>query len=204
MKMCLFTKQRIMRKLLTVIFIFGALLAYQCKTSETSLKDIIISHEEERIDKLVEQYKNEPPVTVTADSCERSAGGIHDFYSEGDYWWPDPDNPDGPYIQKDGQTNPDIFTAHRESMRRFSRIVGAFSSAYLLTNEDKYVRMALPHLNAWFVDTTTRMNPNMLYAQAIKGRTTGRGIGIIDALHLVEVARSVYKIQDSPAIEKMS
>ena len=31
------------------------------------------------------------------------------------------------------------------------------------------------------------MNPNLLYAQAISGRFTGRGIGIIDTLHLVEV-----------------
>ncbi len=34
------------------------------------------------------------------------------------------------------------------------------------------------------------MNPNLQYAQAIKGRFTGRGTGIIDTLHLVEVARA--------------
>ena len=34
------------------------------------------------------------------------------------------------------------------------------------------------------------MNPHMLYAQAIKGRVTGRGIGIIDTIHLVEVVRA--------------
>lgn len=32
------------------------------------------------------------PRTVTVNISERSAGGIHDFYSEGDYWWPDPEN----------------------------------------------------------------------------------------------------------------
>jgi hypothetical protein len=37
-----------------------------------------------------------PPVTVTASLCKRSAGGKNDFYSEGDYWWPDPANPTGP------------------------------------------------------------------------------------------------------------
>jgi len=26
------------------------------------------------------------PITVTAESSSRSAGGKHDFYSEGDYW----------------------------------------------------------------------------------------------------------------------
>jgi hypothetical protein len=27
----------------------------------------------------------EKPVTIIAFTCDRSAGGIHDFYSEGDY-----------------------------------------------------------------------------------------------------------------------
>ncbi|WP_205468198.1 alginate lyase family protein, partial [Raoultella ornithinolytica] len=36
----------------------------------------------------------------------------------------------------------------------------------------------------------TRMNPNLMYAQAVQGRATGRNYGIIDTLHLVEVARA--------------
>jgi hypothetical protein len=131
------------------------------------------------------------PVTVTASHCTRSAGGIHDFYSEGDYWWPDPANPGGPYIQKDGQSNPGNFIAHRQAMIRLNDIVSTLTSAWLLTGRQKYADRALVHLKAWFVDTTTRMNPHMLYAQAIQGRYTGRGIGLIDASHLVEVARSV-------------
>jgi hypothetical protein len=35
------------------------------------------------------------------------------------------------------------------------------------------------------------MNPHLRYAQAIQGRVTGRGVGIIDTLHLVEVARAI-------------
>src|SRR5579872_7507528 len=49
------------------------------------------------------------PVTVTASFSPRSAGGKHDFFSEADYFWPDPKNPDGPYIDRDGMTNPDNF-----------------------------------------------------------------------------------------------
>ncbi|RYD69305.1 MAG: alginate lyase, partial [Sphingobacteriales bacterium] len=49
----------------------------------------------------------EKPITVTASSSPRSAGGKHDFFSEADYFWPDPKNPDGPYINRDGLTNPD-------------------------------------------------------------------------------------------------
>ena len=40
----------------------------------------------------------------------------------------------------------------------------------------------------------------MLYAQAISGRVTGRGIGLIDAYHLVEVAQSVRVLSDRNAI----
>jgi hypothetical protein len=135
------------------------------------------------------------PLTVTSQSSPRSAGGKNDFFSEGDYWWPDPQNPKGPYIQKDGLTNPDNFVAHRLLMIRFSRIIGALASAYKITGEAKYVQHALTHLRAWFVDPATRMNPNLQFAQAIQGRFTGRGIGIIDTIHLMEVAQGVLVMQ---------
>jgi len=129
------------------------------------------------------------PVTVTAQQSPRSAGGKHDFFSEGDYWWPDPKHPAGPYVQKDGVTNPGNFVAHRQAMIRFSRVIGALASAYKITKDERYVQHAIKHLVAWFIDPETRMNPNLLYAQAIKGRFTGRGIGIIDTIHLMEVAQ---------------
>jgi hypothetical protein len=139
------------------------------------------------------------PITVTASHSPRSAGGPHDFFSEGDYWWPDSANPAGPYVQRDGLTNPDNFTAHRLAMIRFSRIVGALASAYKLTGDEKYVRHALVHLRAWLLDPATLMNPSLLYAQAIKGRFTGRGIGIIDTIQLMEVAQGVLAMQSAKA-----
>ncbi len=69
----------------------------------------------------------------------------------------------------------------------------ALAAAYKLTDERKYADMPPVHLRAWFVDEATRMNPNLQYAQAIQGRFTGRGIGIIDTLHLVEVARAAWQ-----------
>ncbi|TDE12900.1 alginate lyase family protein [Dyadobacter psychrotolerans] len=142
------------------------------------------------------------PITVTAESCPRSAGTKHDFYSEGDYWWPDSFNPNGSYIQRDGLTNPENFVAHRLSMIRFSRIVGALASAYKITGDKKYVKKAFEHIDAWFVNPETRMNPSLLYAQAIKGKVTGRGIGIIDTVHLMEVAQAIRVMQNDPSVNK--
>ncbi|MCD8079848.1 MAG: alginate lyase family protein [Bacteroides sp.] len=140
------------------------------------------------------------PVTVTATPAVRSAGGLHDFYSEGDYWWPDPQNPDGSYIRRDGETNPDNFTAHREAMIRFSQLVGDLVSGWLLTSDTRYTDAARLHCRAWFMDDATRMNPNLLYAQAIQGIATGRGIGIIDTIHLMEVSQALRLMEQSGLI----
>ena len=142
------------------------------------------------------------PITVTAEHCPRSAGGLHDFYSEGDYWWPDPAHPDSPYIQRDGMTNPANFTAHRQAMIRLSRIIGALATAYRITGDAKYIAPALRHCKAWFVDTATCMNPDLQYAQAIKGRATGRGIGIIDTIQLMEVVMGLEAMEDDAAMDK--
>lgn len=165
----------------------------------------LISLEEQKyIVETATDYLDSIPVTVTDHVCDRSTGGPHDFYSEGDYWWPDPNNPDGPYIRRDGQTNPDNFVAHRLAMIRLSQIVGMQTSAYLLTGDETFASASQKHLEAWFVDSETRMNPSLLYVQAIKGRVTGRGIGIIDAIHLIEVARSIEVLEHNKAISEES
>jgi hypothetical protein len=152
-------------------------------------------HERERVIAAAGRYLAEPPVTITAFRAPRSAGGPHDFYSEGDYWWPDPENPNGPYIRRDGETNPDNFTAHRDAMRRLSLIVPALVAAYQITSDERYARHAAAHVTAWFVNEATRMTPHLLYGQAIKGRVTGRGVGIIDTIHLVEVAQAIRVLE---------
>ena len=150
----------------------------------------------DRIITAADKYLFEEPVTVTAIRAERSFGGLHDFYTEGDYWWQDPEKPEGPYIRKDGQTNPDNFTAHRLALIDLSIWVPALAAAYKITGDQQYAAHAVKHLLAWFVDPATIMNPNLMYGQAIMGRVTGRGIGIIDTLHLTEVARAIQVLEE--------
>ena len=145
--------------------------------------------ERPRVVAAANRYLKNPPQTITAFRAPRSAGGPHDFFSEGDYWWPNPANPDGPYIRRDGESNPDNFADHRRAMIRLSVEVPALTAAWMLTKEDRYAAHARRHLRAWFVEAGTRMNPKLQYAQAIHGITAGRGTGIIDTIHLVEVVR---------------
>lgn len=164
------------------------------KKVEKTLKDSVL--------RRAKRVMSQSPITVTAAQSPRSAGGPHDFYSEGDYWWPNPDDPQGPYIQRDGQSNPGNFTAHRQAMVRFSQIIGALASAYLLTKNEQYVKHAFTHLRAWFIDEATRMNPSLLYAQAIKGRATGRGIGIIDMIQMMEVAQGIRVMESAKSVNR--
>lgn len=155
-----------------------------------------------RILNAAQRYLQESPLTVTASASNRSAGGKHDYFSEGDYWWPDPRNPSGPYTQRDGMSNPSNFVEHRRFLMRLSVQVPGLAAAWRITGEQRYAAHAARHLHAWFVDDATRMNPNLQYAQAIHGRVTGRGTGIIDTIHLVEVARAIEVLEGSTALPK--
>jgi len=180
---------------LTIVFLVLT-ISVQLNASES--KNRIVSKLKSAILTEAEVQQKAPPQTVTIEVCERSAGGKHDYYSEGTYWWPNPEDPDGKYIQRDGKRNPDNFDSHHRLLSELSWIVGTQTSAYLLTGKQKYVETASKHLHAWFVDTATLMSPHLLYAQAIKGICTGRGIGIIDATPLIEVALSVRLLERSP------
>ena len=187
-----------MRMLIFIVAVFpvGQLFGQKDLQKEVValLRDEILARANKALD--------EKPITVTAFISPRSAGGKHDFFSEGDYWWPDPADPDGPYIQRDGQTNPDNFVDHRKAMIRLSQIIGSLASAYIVTKDERFAAHAFRHARAWFSDTATMMNPSLNFAQAIKGRTTGRGIGIIDTIHLIEVAQGLLRMRNSPAIDE--
>ena len=182
-------------------FVVLFLISFVCESAIPRQANLnIAAFDRSRVLKAANQYLSEPPITITASHSPRSAGGLHDFFSEADYWWPDPKNPNGPYIQRDGMSNPDNFVEHRRALMRLSVQVPALVAAWKLTKDKRYAQHAAMHLRAWFLDGRTRMNPNLQYAQAIHGITIGRGIGIIDTIHLVEVARAIEILKDSSAL----
>jgi Alginate lyase len=163
--------------------------------------DLVAATDRKRILAAADRYLAEQPVTVTTSHSERSKGGVHDYFSEGDYWWPDEKNPNGPYVRRDGFTNPANFDDHRKAMVRLSLIVPALAAAWELTGKKRYADHAGLHLRAWFVDPATKMSANLEYAQAIFNLNQGRGIGIIDTLHLVEPARAASVLADGGVLE---
>jgi hypothetical protein len=160
----------------------------------------VVAIERARVIAAAERYLKEHPITITASPSERSPGGKHDYYSEADYFWPDPNNPHGAYIQRDGISNPSNFLDHRRSLLRLSVQAPALAAAWRITGENACAQHAARHLRAWFINDSTRMTPNLRYAQAIRGSTTGTRYGIIDTLHLVEVVRAAQAVAESKVL----
>lgn len=77
---------------ITLLFSVIGCSAQQHNNNATpqSYKKQIANTLHDHISKEAEWALKQQPVTVTAQSSPGSAGGKHDFFSEGDYWWPDP------------------------------------------------------------------------------------------------------------------
>jgi hypothetical protein len=139
------------------------------------------------------------PVSVMEKKNLPPSGDKHDYMSLAPYNWPDPTKPDGlPYIRKDGQTNPEVLEyKDKEYMPQLCDGVLTLALAWYFSGEKQYAEHAVELLRVWFLDTATRMNPNLNYAQAIKGVNNGRGAGLIDSRHFVKVVDAIGLLQDS-------
>src|SRR5205807_5225884 len=108
------------------------------------------------------------------------------------YFWPDTTKPGGlPYIEHDGQTNPEIEEYDARPLREMSAHVYTLALADYLTGETKYSARAVHLLRVWFLDDATKMNPNLDHAQLVKGVNDGRSYGIIESIRLLNVIDAV-------------
>ncbi len=140
------------------------------------------------------------PRSITAKEAIPPSGDKRDYMSLSRYWWPDPSKPDGlPYIRRDGETNPEIERIpDHELLNQTIHWVQMLTLSYVLSGEADYARKAIEFLKVWFLDDSTRMNPNLNFAQGVPGRSTGRGTGIIDARRFASLADIVPVLESSP------
>jgi hypothetical protein len=183
----------------------GAAASADAPGTATKLFQQLRISERDRVLRLANESLDLKPVSLRSaplPAFAQGAGAVPgDYLSMGDYWWPNPKTKDGlPYVRRDGESNPDNFDAHRTLLREMRDHVAALAAAYLITGDAKYATAAGRWLSEFFVDPATRMNPHLRFAQAIPGITAGRGIGIIDTLHLVEVPLAVDAIAAAPEI----
>ncbi len=168
-------------------------------STSTSRPDVA-AIDRDRILKAAERYLLLVPRPLTTLSSPRSPGTPHDYYSEADDYWPDSSDPTAPYTQRTGKPNPDAFTAHRDALHELGLAVPALTAAFALTREERYAQQAVAHVNAWFIDPATSMNPTLANAAVIPPAKTGRSEGVIEAVFLAEIAQCIPFLSSSESL----
>lgn len=133
------------------------------------------------------------PGSVLDKSMIAPSGDRRDYVSLAPYWWPDPANPAGPYIRRDGEVNPERNTDRfdRMALGRMASDADLLGLAYYYTGDRRYADKLAAIVRTWFLDPATAMNPNMNYAQIVPGRSSGRPEGVLDTAGLIGVIDAV-------------
>ena len=146
-----------------------------------------------------EKRLHEGPWTVTSERPKDLDLDIHDYYSEAPYWWPDPANPTGPYIRKDGLTNPSRFQANKAALNAMCDSVFSLGTAAYLLDDPRYGKRAALVIRAWFINPQTRMNPDLEHAQAIRGSSNGRSAGVLDGRVFIQAIQGMEFLANTGA-----
>lgn len=207
---CYSTKICKMKKLALIIFVIAcsasglkAQWLWNINTLQNvknNLKSPVYAEAYAQLLKDAEAALNRKPYSVTYKQRVAPSGDKHDYVSLSRYYWPDPSKPDGlPYINKDGQSNPELNKYDRNPLGNMAGAVNTLSLAYFYGGDERYAEKAIDFLRVWFLNDDTKMNPNLNYAQFIPGvnNSKGRSFGLIDTYSFVEMLNSIPLLADS-------
>lgn len=140
------------------------------------------------------------PLSVMMKELPSPSGDPHDYVSLARYFHPNPSTSDRlPYINKDGITNPEIYKWDRGHLGETSDRIATLALARYFSGDERYAAKAAQLLRVWFLDESTRMNPQMEYAQMVPGVNGGKGrsFGVLDAYSFVEMLDGVSLLSGS-------
>lgn len=123
----------------------------------------------------------QPVANVVDHGVLPPSGDPHDYFSYSPYWWPNPDDPDGPYIWRDGEVNPDRHTSDITPIESMVDRVTSLVPAWYFTGDERYATSAAEQLRAWFLDPGTKMNPNVQFGQKRRGHDYDSPSGVLEA-----------------------
>lgn len=149
--------------------------------------------------KRADKYLDMQPVSVMFKAKTPPSGNKHDYMSQAPYFWYDSSKPNGlPYKNLDGQRNPEIYkVTDRTYIGQLENATRALGLAWYVSGDEKYAAKAATLLKRWFLEDSSRMNPNLEYGQSVPGLVDGRSYGIIETIALMGIADGAGLIEGS-------
>src|SRR5215204_6103060 len=123
----------------------------------------------QRIDAEARKALTAKVASIVSKPATPPSGDKHDYMSQAPYFWRNPNTATGfPYIRRDGERNPEIkrYPDH-DLLDTMIDTVERLSLGYFVTGKKEYATRAGAILRMWFLHPSTRMNPNLEFAQAV-------------------------------------
>ena len=188
----------------TILLDPSLLISVKERINDSNNNNMILKHALKQLVSEANVLITKKPNSVVDKAELPPSGDIHDFLSLAPYRWPDPSKKDGlPYIGRDGITNPEIYTIpDKRNLDEMTHAVKVLSAAYYFTDNPEYASKAEELLRVWFLDNSTKMNPNLRYGESVRGKTTLYSGGIMAGRNLTDVIDAIGLIQGSSAWTK--
>ena len=171
--------------------------------NKLAMKNSTVERSYQKLISRADKALYEGPFSVTSKTVIPPSGDKHDYLSLAPYFWPDPNKIDGlPWIRKDGQVNPGTRgnNVDYDVKNQFFRNVSTLAWAGYFSEDKKYAKKAVELLEVWFFNESTRMNPNLNYAQGIPGLNEGRCFGIIEFGGINKVITAIELLEKKNAL----
>lgn len=166
-------------------------------TSDTNYQARIVREADQAVKTIARQ-----PYTVV--HKKSFSGDVHNYESLAYYAWPNPQDPDGAYIVRDGYPSPEYKKYDAMKMFEMCDNMRYLGQAYQISHDSQYTKAAIRQLRVWFLDDSTKMNPNLRYGQIVPGYDNGKGHpGVLaEAYSLLDVLDCIALLQQNRLLGK--
>ncbi|KAF8310497.1 chondroitin AC/alginate lyase [Clavulina sp. PMI_390] len=155
------------------------------------------------------------PWAVTNKTILPPSNNIHDYLSYAPYWWPNCSNVHNTtqltqqeinnecvFVDRDGQFVPDQYSV--DNVGEFNNLDDAVfysAMAWAITGDETHAANVDHWINTWFVNNATAMDPNLNYAQLIRGvgKNVGSHTGLLDFKGMAKIASGVLTLRKGNA-----
>ncbi|KAH9046601.1 chondroitin AC/alginate lyase [Lactarius hengduanensis] len=158
-----------------------------------------------------------PWSVTTSKAFLAPSNNTHDYLSWAPYWWPNCSGVGNtteltpqqiwvtcPYVPRDGEFNPDFRTVNNTgAFTAMSDAIFSNALAWAVNGSSVYSANVANWINTWFLAPDTYMNPNLNYAQVVRGpgANTGTHTGVLDLKCMTKVVNAVLVLRAGKAPE---